>query len=94
MIYAATLSESQRVMQWISIIGKFGPDIQHIAGVDNIVADMLSRFPPASIDKNKTSTMKSQCRAYKLFDIIRLEENNKYYFLLSLLSVQENNISS
>ena len=30
--------ESQRLMRWRLIIGEFGPNIQHIAGVDNIVA--------------------------------------------------------
>ena len=39
MVNAATLSESQRVMRWQLIIKEFGPIIQHIAGVYNIVAD-------------------------------------------------------
>ena len=30
LVYAATLSESQRVMRWRLIIEEFGPKIQHI----------------------------------------------------------------
>ena len=43
-VYAATLSEYQRVMRWRLILEEFGPNIQHIAGNANIVADTLSRF--------------------------------------------------
>ena len=36
LVYEATLSESQRVMRWRLILEEFGPNIHHIAGVDNI----------------------------------------------------------
>ena len=39
MVYAATLSEPQRVMRWWLILEEFGPNIKHIAGVDNTIAD-------------------------------------------------------
>ena len=42
MVYAATLSKSQRVIRWRIIIKEFGPSIQHVAGVENIVAYTLS----------------------------------------------------
>ena len=45
LVYAATLSESQRVMRWRLILEEFGTNIQHISGVDNMVADTLSRLP-------------------------------------------------
>ena len=45
LVYAATMSESQRVMRWRLILKEFGTNIQHIAGVDNIVSDTLSRLP-------------------------------------------------
>ena len=44
LFYVATLIESQRVMRWKLIIEEFGPNIQHISGVDNILADTLSRL--------------------------------------------------
>ena len=50
LVYAATMSESQRVMRWRLILEEFGPNIEHIAGVDNIVADTLSRHPSANIE--------------------------------------------
>ena len=34
-MYAATQSEYQRVMLWGPILKEFGPNIQHLAGVDN-----------------------------------------------------------
>ena len=42
LVHAATMSQSQRVMQWRLILEEFGPDIQHIKGEDNIVADTIS----------------------------------------------------
>ena len=51
MVYATTLSESQRVIRQKLILEYSGPNIHHIAGVDNIVADMLSRLSYAPVDK-------------------------------------------
>ena len=42
MIYAAILGEYQRVMIWKLILKKCGPNIQHIALVNNKVAGTLS----------------------------------------------------
>ena len=64
MVNAATLSESQRVMHWRLILKEFGPNIQHIAGVEKIVvADTRSKFPYNSVNKYEPITMKSQCCA-------------------------------
>ena len=84
LVYAATLGESQRVMRWQLIIECFGPDIQHIAGVDNIVADTLSRLTYTPRDKNNPCTRKDQCCVNYLFTIGRVE-NNENIFPLSLL---------
>ena len=44
-------------MQWSLILEEIGPNIQHIAGVDNIVADtLLSRLPSANTDQGDNST--------------------------------------
>ena len=51
LVYAATLSESQRAILWRLIIVEFGPNIQHIYGVDNIVSDTISRFPSTPSNK-------------------------------------------
>ena len=59
LFYAVTLSGSQRVMRWRLIIEEFGPNIQHIAGVDNIVADMLSRLPSTPSNKYNPCTRKA-----------------------------------
>ena len=73
-------------MRWQLILEDFGPDIQHIAGVDNIVADTLSRLPFMPRNKNEPFTRKAQCRANELFAIDR-EENNEDCFPLNLLIV-------
>lgn len=54
--YCATLSESQRVMRWRMILEEFNPTIEHIAGVDNVVADALSRIPSANSEDRKEKT--------------------------------------
>ena len=43
-------------MQWRLILEEFGPNIRHIKGEDNIVADAISRFPTASQDPSKNRT--------------------------------------
>ena len=86
-VYAATLSESQRVIRCQLIIKEFGPNIQHIAGVDNIASDTISRLPSTPSDKNNPYTRKAQCRAKNLFAIGR-EDNNENCFPLNLLIVQ------
>ena len=63
LVYAANLSESQRVMRWQLILEEFGPNIQPIAGVGNIVADTLSRFPYMPSEKHEYCTSKAQCCA-------------------------------
>ena len=87
MVCAAILSESQRVILWRLILEEFGPNIHHIAGVDNIVSDMISILPSMPSDKYETCTRKDQCRANKLFVIGRTEKN-EYCLLLNIVIVQ------
>ena len=56
LVHATTLSQLQRVMRWRLILEEFGPDILHIKGEDNIVADAISRLPTANEDQNKSRT--------------------------------------
>ena len=70
-------------MRWQLIIKEFGPNIQHISGVDNIVAKRLSRLPSAPSDKYEYCTGKAQCRANELFEIGRVQ-NNEDCFLLNI----------
>ena len=60
MVYAATLSESQMLMLYRLILEEFGPNIQHIAGVDYIVSHTISRFPYIQSDKYDTCTRRYQ----------------------------------
>ena len=48
--------ESQRVMWWRLILEEFGPNIEHIAGVDSTIADTLSRHPSANIEDDNDFT--------------------------------------
>ena len=56
LVHAATISQSQRVMRWRLILEEFGPDIKHISGEDNIVADAISRLPTATKNQREPST--------------------------------------
>ena len=88
LVYAKTLSESQRLMLWQLIINEFGPNSQNIYGVNNIVADTVSRLPSTPSDKYKPCTRNYQCHVKKLFAIGRIE-NNKYCFPLIILIVKK-----
>ena len=78
LFYAVTLSESQRVVRRRLILEEFVPNIQHIDGVDNTVADTLSIMPSTPSDKYEPCTRKDQCCANELFAIGRLE-NSQYF---------------
>ena len=56
LVHAATISQSQRVMRWRLILEEFGPDIKHISGEMNVVADAISRLPTTITDQNEPST--------------------------------------
>ena len=75
MVYVATVSESQRVMLWILILEKFGPYIQHISVVDNIVSDTLSILPSIPSNKYNPCTRKVHSRANESFILGRIERN-------------------
>ena len=47
--------------------GKIVTNIQHISGVDNIVADTLSRLPSANNKQDDPSTGTGQIRVNTLF---------------------------
>ena len=87
MVYAATLSEYQRVMRRRLIIEGLGPNIQHISGVDNIVANTLIKLPTISVDKYETGKSEVQFCANGLFSIGRVE-NIKDFFPLNILNFQ------
>ena len=87
LVYAATLSESQRVMRWRLILEEFGPNIQHIVVVDNIVSDNLSILPSTHSNKYDTCTRKAHSRANESFALGRIEINEDY-LSLNLLIVQ------
>ena len=44
------MSQSQRVMRWRLILEEFGPDIKHIKGEDNVIADAISRLPMSELN--------------------------------------------
>ena len=56
LVHAATQSQSQQVMCWRLILKEFGPNIVHIKGDDNIVADVISRLPTTTTDQRDHST--------------------------------------
>ena len=81
------MSEYQIVMHWRLIIEDFWPNLQIIAGIDNIVSDKLIILSYTYVDKYKPIIIKAQCRANHSFSTGRLKKNN-YYFPVDLLNVQ------
>ena len=67
MVYAETQSEFQRVTRWKLILEEFGPSIHHIYGIDNLVADMISRLRSTTIDQYEPSTTIALSKANMLF---------------------------
>ena len=51
LVYTVAQSEYQIFTCWRLIIEDFWPNIKHISGVDNLVADTLSILPSTSVDK-------------------------------------------
>jgi hypothetical protein len=81
LVYAANLSESQWVMQWRLI--------QHIAGIDNIVADTLSHLPTANTDQEDNST-ESLLQTNKLFMTNGKATDDSFPFKLSTVLREQN----
>ena len=77
-------------MRWQLVLGEFGPNIQHISGVENMVADTLSRLSYTSVENYLPSTSESQCCAKELFSFNR-EENNEDCFPINLLIFSRRN---
>ena len=84
LLYAATLSEYQRVVLWKLILEDLGPNIQHIYVVGNIVTDTLSILPYTYINNFEPCVSKAHFRVNKLFAIGRVE-NNEDCFPMNLL---------
>ena len=75
----------------ISILKEFGPYIQHIAGIDNIIADTLSRLPSANNDKSFPSTPSQEsCHVKELFAINATTMNGDFPLNLSLVQEEQN----
>ena len=47
-------------MRWRLLLEEFGPHIHHIAGVDNTVADVLSRLKSSNIEKDENDVSTTQ----------------------------------
>ena len=74
-------------MRWRLIIKEFGPKIQHIAGIDKIVADTLRHLPSEKINRDESNTMNDSRQANELFTFDN-DEYNKVTFQLTLPLVQ------
>ena len=87
LVHAATQSQSQRVMRWRLILEEFGPDIQHIKGEDNIVADAISRLPTTNEDQNEHSTVTRGLSSEKLaeMEMYVLDDDEAFPLNLSLV---------
>ena len=89
LVHAATLSQSQRVMRWRLILEEFGPDIQHIKGEDNVVADAISRLPTLNQDdpyeQQDQSGISTDTQGLGKAETFVLEEEEAFPLALSLV---------
>ncbi len=87
LVHAATISQSQRVMRWRLILEEFGPDIRHISGEDNIVADAISRLPTATTNQKEPSTdaLDSSGKTPAEEEVLVLEDDEAFPLNLSLV---------
>ena len=89
LVQAATISESQRVMRWRLLLEEFGPDIRHIAGEDNTIADALSRMPTTNIqDSTRSSSTEEDHESLNEMFYQEKEQSNDTGFPLELSEVQ------
>ena len=70
-------------MWWRLILKYYRPNIHHKAGIDNIIADTLSRLPPENIDQDESSTMNDSHQANDIFAF----NNYEYYKVNSPLAI-------
>ena len=54
-------------MQWRLTLKEFGPNIQNISGIDNVVSYTLIRLPSENMDREKSITMNDSRWANELF---------------------------
>ena len=67
MVYAATKTKYQILIRWQLVLKEFGPNINPVDGVYNIVSDTISRLLSTTIDIEDPSTTKVLSRANNFF---------------------------
>ena len=88
LVHSATISQSQRVMRWRLILEEFGPDIRHISGVKNIVADAMSRMPTTNQDPSEHRTEAPDLHEA---EYLPLEIEERFPLQLSLVRKRQQN---
>ena len=83
LVHAATVSQSQRVMRWRMILEEFGPDIRHISGENNVVADAISRLPTAATEqsdvRNESQVLQDEIKSAFFGEILNLDEEHENF---------------
>ena len=77
LVYAASHSESQILIHWQLILEVFVPNIYHIYGADNLVADILSIIPSITINQDKPRSTRARSLSNELF-LTRVEQTVEY----------------
>ena len=67
MVYAATMSEYQIFMHWKIIIEYFGPNIQNIYVVGNIVVEIISILSSVTNNQHEPSFRRTQFQGMGVF---------------------------
>jgi len=87
LVQAGTIGESQCEMRWRLLLEEFGPDIRHIAGEDNTIADALSRMPTTNLTESIQSS-RTEGDHDSLNEMFYQEKTKDTRFPLELSEVQ------
>ena len=68
--YENSTTTSQRAMRWRVLLEEFNPEIVYIKGVDNTVADAISRLDIDCKPAPYTNPKQQMCYAVRLFTIV------------------------
>ena len=59
-------------MRWRLLLEEYGPHIHHIAGVDNIVADTLSRIKSSNVEEDENDIPTADAKIQEVYANTRI----------------------
>lgn len=71
----AKSSLGSRLQRWVIAVQEFKFKVHHLSGKSNVVADVLSRYPPKEIDREDTVSPEEELmNSWLVFDAVEMDE--------------------